>query len=523
MLRTAHITLTSVGIDTGPYNIYVIDSGGITTLVASNIAQSTLLTTGYDINVADNIVTVRVESVNPTCSETPLNISVPSSRSRVNVRDYGAVGNGVHNDTVAIQTAIDENEYIYIPEGNYLVDTITLKTNTNILGEGMGKSQLTRRYVVSSINPFNCLMLATSDSPETTVSNITLNGLTLYGESDIHGFSEFVHLLYLVGTDNVTVTNCEFKAFRGDGIDLGGVDLYDINRDPRHNSNVTISNCVFDGVNKENRNGVSVIDGSDVLIDSCEFKNTTKSNMPGAIDFETDDSFNIVRNIIVTNSTFTNIGGNAGVIGISLDNLSYDIFPNNFTIENNTITNCTNTDGTLFYLFKKYDGSPVGTMQGQSNVTWKNNTISNCQKSFLINGANGLTMEDCIFTDITDFGYIPYPVQTYTNSRNVNILNCTFDNCGSTSGNAIGISNVNNLIFDRNQFIDCGNGTINSSALYFFFGEGYNITITNNIFSTPDEKTARAIKADPSYIFHSATNEFYGNTLNGLPYTFPTS
>ena len=77
MLRTANITLTTVGIDSGPYNIYVISNTGTVTLVASNVSQSILLTVGYDVIVADDIVTIEVESVNPTCKENFLELFVP--------------------------------------------------------------------------------------------------------------------------------------------------------------------------------------------------------------------------------------------------------------------------------------------------------------------------------------------------------------------------------------------------------------------------------------------------------------
>jgi hypothetical protein len=539
MLRTAHITLTSVGIDTGPYNIYVIDDSGITTLVASNIAQSTLLTTGYDINVADNIVTVRVESVNPTCSETALNISVPSLR--VNVRSYGAVGDGVTNDTEAIQTAIDENEYIYIPEGNYLVDTLVLRTNTNILGDGTGKSQITRRYVVSSINPFNCLILATSDSPETKVSNITLNGLTLYGESDIHGFSEFVHLLYLVGTDNVTVTNCEFKAFRGDGIDLGGFYLDNPGYGyARHNSNVTISNCVFNGVNKENRNGISIIDCTGLLVENCEFKNCSKSTMPGAIDFEPDLYFNVIENCIIRNNTFNNIGGNSGVICIAIVDrrwdmgqsseyrLPYTVFPTDITIEGNTITNILPGSPGFTYVYRFNPTAFIGILDGVNNILFKDNTLSNCATLFDIQNANGLVLQDNTFIDCTGLGYISYPVTNYITSRNITISGSTFERCGTINENGIRIFNIDTLLIDSCQFIDCGKsaGSPYGNGIDFS-GAGdlncysYNVSINNNIFSSPTGRMTYAIRKESNHTYNPYTNQFNNNTLNGLPYNFP--
>lgn len=46
-----------------------------------------------------------------------------------NVRDYGAVGDGIALDTAAIQKAIDDGGMVYIPEGVYRTGTIYLKSN----------------------------------------------------------------------------------------------------------------------------------------------------------------------------------------------------------------------------------------------------------------------------------------------------------------------------------------------------------------------------------------------------------
>jgi hypothetical protein len=133
-------------------------------------------------------------------------------------------------------------------------------------------------------------------------------------------------------------------------------------------------------------------------------------------------------------------------------------------------------------------------------------------------------MENCTFTDVTGPGYLPYPTNAYTLSRDVEIKSCTFTRCGSTSGVGIIVTNVNDLLFYQNQFIDCGDGSGGSSALYFSTGDSYYIKINNNIFSSPTGKTSIAIKKGPSYVFHPETNEFNSNILNGLPSQFePTS
>src|SRR5690606_26514841 len=58
----------------------------------------------------------------------------------LNVRDYQAVGDGITDDTAAIQEAIGEateGDTVFIPDGAYLVRSLGLKSGINIKGEGM--------------------------------------------------------------------------------------------------------------------------------------------------------------------------------------------------------------------------------------------------------------------------------------------------------------------------------------------------------------------------------------------------
>lgn len=52
-----------------------------------------------------------------------------SARTVCNVKDFGAVGDGIAKDTAAIQTAIDNGEVTYFPPGVYLSGTLYLRSN----------------------------------------------------------------------------------------------------------------------------------------------------------------------------------------------------------------------------------------------------------------------------------------------------------------------------------------------------------------------------------------------------------
>lgn len=64
----------------------------------------------------------------------------------INVKKYGAVGDGVTDDTTAIKNAVLSNETVYFPNGEYIVnDTIILKSKHSIIGESKNNTLI--KYV----------------------------------------------------------------------------------------------------------------------------------------------------------------------------------------------------------------------------------------------------------------------------------------------------------------------------------------------------------------------------------------
>ena len=84
----------------------------------------------------------------------------------ISVRDFGAIGDGIHDDTIAVQTAINctpKGGRLYFPEGTYLVSPLNLKSHTTIhLSEGatiLGVTDVDRYPVI----PGRAIDLVTGD------------------------------------------------------------------------------------------------------------------------------------------------------------------------------------------------------------------------------------------------------------------------------------------------------------------------------------------------------------------------
>ncbi len=96
----------------------------------------------HGMTMADLGATPRLETsvkISPVtawpAAESPAIRNLPARDTWVNLRLLGAKGDGITDDTAAIQKAIAEHSTIYIPSGRYLVsNTITLKSDTALIG-----------------------------------------------------------------------------------------------------------------------------------------------------------------------------------------------------------------------------------------------------------------------------------------------------------------------------------------------------------------------------------------------------
>lgn len=297
--------------------------------LSSKVDKSTLTTKGdmYAATAASTLVRIGVGSNNQVLTAdstqtTGLKWAAATDSNAVhkgdlvvNVKDYGAVGDGVTNDADAIKTAIAAGSggVVYFPHGTYLVGIggpLTVPDSTALVGTGRG-SILKRADVMSYVG-----IVANSDyaTNSTGNSHIVLRGLSFDGNgaNQSPAYSEFRHCVELIGVNDALIENCHFYNLSGDGVYVSST----CDSTPRANysRNIKIVGNHFEETNHA-RNGISIIDAIGVIISGSTFVNISSATMPGAIDLEPDFANQRIGNLVVSGNSF--IGCRQGVVALN--------------------------------------------------------------------------------------------------------------------------------------------------------------------------------------------------------------
>ncbi|SEE85842.1 right-handed parallel beta-helix repeat-containing protein [Ruania alba] len=169
----------------------------------------------------------------------------PSSTSTsttgvVNVRDHGAVGDGVTDDSAAFQQALDaivaaEEGCLYVPPGNYLFDhrvTVTAgRLNVSIVGAGQGVSNL------FSDNSDGVLSIETGRQGQVTVTDLSFFSMRAGGGTAL----EAIRPIGDRHNRTMTIRNVEMR-----GVALNN-DYFDYGLRAISQVNPLVTNVIFAG------------------------------------------------------------------------------------------------------------------------------------------------------------------------------------------------------------------------------------------------------------------------------------
>ncbi|MEZ0226303.1 MAG: Ig-like domain-containing protein [Alphaproteobacteria bacterium] len=312
------------------------------------------------------------------------------------VRDYGALGDGVTNDTSAIQAAVNAARdagggEVYIPTGTYIVTgnptnpsagCIMLYNNVTVYGDGMGETTVKLQDGWSTKITGIFRTQYGVENHDIGMHDLSIDGNRATATNKVDGFFCGV-APGQTGTDtNITLDKVEIMNCSGYGFDPH-----------ERTTNMTISNCVAHG------NG----------LDGFTLDYLINSNIVNNLSYGNDrHGFNIVTTTHDTTLT-GNIAHHNGGEGIMVQRGSEDI-PGPYNI---TITGGSSYSNTL-------DGISV-TMS--VNVTIDGVDIhDNLQRGIRIRGSVGTVIENCFLHNNSQgkhLGYDEISISNYDDSAGI--------------------------------------------------------------------------------------------------------
>jgi hypothetical protein len=170
--------------------------------------------------------------------------------SGLNVRHFGATGDGLQNDTVAISSALKVSRTLFFPAGIYLVDRLLLPAGTTFLTEGP------RTVFQQSSKLAATVRILTIVGSNVRISDCTVRGNIATDTGEQH------HGIFAAATAetgnlwNIRIGNVSGADLRGDVVYLGASDGNSL-------SDVQVGDVVGSNIL---RNVVSVVGGRNIRI-----------------------------------------------------------------------------------------------------------------------------------------------------------------------------------------------------------------------------------------------------------------
>ncbi|MFZ4262396.1 right-handed parallel beta-helix repeat-containing protein [Sphingobacterium sp. HJSM2_6] len=225
-------------------------------------------------------------------------LNYPKAVDAVNYLPKNYVIDGSVDYTKQIQNAINNNSQIILPNFPVLVNSkgLTLKSNSIVIFRKNSKILL--RPTIE--NNYQILRVY-------NVNNIKIFFPNVIGDKDKHlsNKGEFGMGISIRGSNNVKIYKAQISSCWGDGL---YIDDYS-------------KKILIEGIHVDNnrRNGISIVYGSDIIVNNLLASNTFGTSPMAGIDIEPDNNTQVVNNITLNYPvTFNN--GNRGIL-LALMNL----------------------------------------------------------------------------------------------------------------------------------------------------------------------------------------------------------
>lgn len=425
---------------------------------------------------------------------------------------FGAVGNNSTVNTTAIQAAVNAGyDAIYIPEGIYLTDRITISSPIKIYGEG----------TIKAINNLTSQVFLVNSG------NVIFDGITIDGNRSGQG-SNKTCILVNNASDSVSIKDVTIKNVYGYGILLSTGSV----------KNLEVDRCKF--------NSISVVGvGVQCELEVGKINNNTFINTGvHAIQFYGVGT-DTCRSVDISNNYCK--GNTAAPIEVNI------IRAFNFTINSNILDGGTNGISLGFLYDSIIDGNSVRLQTNEAfelgysyNVIMSDNIADSCSQGFLLYGNRNCKYDNNLIKKSSSVTTTNAAFNVQANSY------CTFTN--NTINDPIGsafrivalagdtcrynVFDNNKILFDANrlsnpsafamnslQYSQVKNNDIIVRSIYtptnyagtlFIIGRCYDVRINNNnvVFDSLAAKSAmRALYIDSGASAEKLriTNNYFAN------------
>ena len=356
--------------------------------------------------------------------------SIVTAQTQVNVKDFGAKGDGKSNDITAIRSAIAKvnrsGGTVYFPKGTYLTSIVDIQPATSAMISFVGEDG-----AVLKKDPKDKMKVAVIFS-EKRNANLTFKNLMIDGDymaaprtwrkegKNTILLTEEVKGIYIYNANSVTVENCRAYNLHGDGIAAFNTKIF-------HANNNIVENVSGSGIIGHKVDSMYVrnnkVKNGGVLTDEfhVDGKVTQAKSNPYLTKY--GDGISAYSNYTIIANNVVDNGGRCGIVHDIAKELGYK--HSAVIVENNTVTVNSN---------KIRNNNPPSGMwfEQTGEIEVKNNTVT------FVN-SNSTLVSGIRFYDVSSINMIN------------NTLNA--ENYNKTSDNAIGIfeSNLTSCIIEGNK------------------------------------------------------------------------
>lgn len=387
----------------------------------------------------------------------PATASCNAHTGEVRVSDLRRPGDP--DDTAALTRALQLGTPVYCPagqgsgpDGAYILRSVPLRSGATIRGDGEASVLRLARDARSAL-------VGESPTAAAPLENIALRDLRIEGRVTETGFREHWNLVSLSGVSGVRIERVQFVGFASDGLYLGAEYGWPV-REPRTIRDILVRDCVFDGVNNDNRNAISVTGGVDITIDRCRFTRCTRPTMPGPIDFEPDAfPFYRLERLRVTNCDFDNCGGNVGQIAFVVPAIVPP--PRDVLISGNSFQKYHGTGGDVMMTIHRQPDAATLAMK----CVIEDNVGTGGNSGFQIFSGKDIVIRNNRWTGYAGRSFLGFGEPT-AGVMNIIVSGDKFTKCGWREGLALAVYKGDGIRLEGICFKQTGNGGPGSAPLY---------------------------------------------------------